>query len=83
MRAHDGTMQAGPRQARLAELPPEATAGVGLILAAASTDAALPAGWIDYRDSNAGTLRATQRANLSHTVPPAMTPRRTLRNELA
>ena len=35
--------------ARIAELPREATAGVGLILVGA--DAALPAGWIDYRDS--------------------------------
>ncbi len=38
-------------RARIAELPPEATAGVGLILA--GTDAAPPAGWIDYRDSHA------------------------------
>ncbi|MBU6159518.1 MAG: AMP-binding protein [Myxococcales bacterium] len=35
--------------ARISELPREATAGVGLILVGA--DAALPAGWIDYRDS--------------------------------
>lgn len=40
-------------RARIAELPPEATAGVGLILAGASADAAMPAGWIDYRDSHA------------------------------
>ena len=38
-------------RARIAELPPEATAGAGLILVGA--DAALPAGWIDYRDSHA------------------------------
>ncbi len=37
--------------ARIAELPPEATAGAGLILVGAG--AALPAGWIDYRDSHA------------------------------
>jgi acetyl-CoA synthetase len=36
-------------RARIAELPPEATAGVGLILVGA--DAEAPAGWIDYRDS--------------------------------
>ena len=38
-------------QARLAELPPTATAGIGLILA--GPDGAAPAGWVDYRDSNA------------------------------
>ena len=38
-------------RARIAELPPEATAGVGLILVGA--DAEAPAGWIDYRDSHA------------------------------
>jgi acetyl-CoA synthetase len=38
-------------QARLAELPPAATAGIGLILA--GPDAPPPAGWVDYRDSNA------------------------------
>ena len=37
--------------ARITELPPKATAGAGLILVGA--DAALPAGWIDYRDSYA------------------------------
>jgi acetyl-CoA synthetase len=36
-------------RARIAELPPAATAGVGLILVGA--DAEAPAGWIDYRDS--------------------------------
>ena len=36
-------------RARIAELPPEATAGVGLILVGA--DAEAPAGWVDYRDS--------------------------------
>jgi acetyl-CoA synthetase len=38
-------------QSRIAELPPEATAGVGLILT--GQDGPPPAGWIDYRDSNA------------------------------
>lgn len=38
-------------RARIAELPPESTAGVGLILA--GTDVAPPEGWIDYRDSHA------------------------------
>ncbi|MFY7914494.1 MAG: AMP-binding protein, partial [Rubrivivax sp.] len=36
-------------RARIAELPPAATAGVGLILVGA--DAEAPAGWVDYRDS--------------------------------
>ena len=40
-------------RARISELPAEATAGVGLILAGAGADAALPAGWIDYRSSHA------------------------------
>ena len=35
-------------RARIAELPPEATAGVGPSLAGADT--AVPAGWIDHRD---------------------------------
>ncbi|MFM8768161.1 MAG: AMP-binding protein, partial [Rubrivivax sp.] len=38
-------------RARIAELPPEATAGLGLILA--GMDAVLPPGWIDYRNSHA------------------------------
>jgi acetyl-CoA synthetase len=38
-------------QARLAELPPAATAGIGLILA--GPDGPAPAGWIDYRDAHA------------------------------
>jgi acetyl-CoA synthetase len=41
-------------QARVAELPPEATAGIGLILAGdagRAADGRPPAGWTDYRDS--------------------------------
>jgi acetyl-CoA synthetase len=43
-------------QARVAELGPETTAGIGLILAGdggRGADARPPAGWIDYRDSQA------------------------------
>ena len=38
-------------RARIAELPPPATAGIGLILA--GVDGPAPAGWTDYRDSHA------------------------------